>query len=160
MTQSHPVLTVEPLTDSAFAPFGDRLAAPEQAGRAWFGDALFSDRPAARPILGLSRIEQAGALPLTVRRMERHARSSQSFVPLDELAMLVVVAPDMGGRPDLARARAFVAANGLGVTYAANVWHHPLTLLTAPARLAVWMWRDGGPEDEEFQDVPPFTVAE
>ena len=25
--------------------------------------------------------------------------------------------------------------------------------------LAVWMWRDGGPEDEEFQDVAPFIVT-
>jgi ureidoglycolate lyase len=41
-----------------------------------------------------------------------------------------------------------------------NTWHHGLTLLDKPGRMAVFMWRDGGKLDEEFVDVAPFTVSE
>ena len=91
--------------------------------------------------------------------MERHAWSSQSFVPLDPARWLVLVAPHAAaGGPDMARAAAFVAGPGQGVTYGADVWHHGLTVLDAPARFAVFMWRDGTVGDEEFVDVEPFTV--
>ncbi len=91
--------------------------------------------------------------------MERHVFSSQSFIPLGPARFLVLVAPHspLGG-PDMARAEAFLAAPGQGVTYAANIWHYGMTVLDAPARFAVLMWRDGTEKDEEFVDVAPFTL--
>ena len=54
---------------------------------------------------------------------------------------------------------AFLAGPGQGVTYHANTWHHPLTVLDRPARFAVVMWRDGTRTDEEFRTLAaPFTV--
>jgi ureidoglycolate lyase len=151
-------IPVQPLTSEAFAPFGEVLSPPLESGRAFFDAALGDDRPAAAPSLSLSRIEVAHQGPLTAVRMERHAHSSQSFVPLGDAPFLVLVCPPGGAAPDMAAARAFVASGGVGVTYAAGVWHHPLTVLRAPASFAVFMWRDGGPDDEEFVDIPPTEI--
>lgn len=154
-----PQLVVEPLTPEAFASFGDVLIAPDTPGRAWFEGGLGNERPHAFPSLSMSCVATARALPLTAVQMERHLYSSQSFVPLGLAPFLVVVSPPGGSAPDMARARAFVASGGVGVTYGVGVWHHPLTVLQAPARFAVFMWRDGGQDDEEFVDIPPTTIA-
>ena len=46
------------------------------------------------------------------------------------------------------------------MTYGADVWHHPSTVFDRTARFAIFMWKDGGAEDDEFVQVAPFTVAE
>lgn len=151
-------MQVQPLTSQAFAPYGDVLAVPRANGR-WDADAsLFSARAAARPSLTLSQRDPV-VLPLQVLRMERHAFSSQTFLPLAPARFLVLVAPHApGGGPDMARAQAFLAGPGQGVTYGRDVWHHPMAVLDAPARFAVLIWKDGGADDEEFVDVTPFTL--
>ena len=58
----------------------------------------------------------------------------------------------------MARARAFLCRPDQGVTYGANVWHHPFTVLDRVARFAIVMWRDGTKTDEEFVKVAPFSV--
>jgi ureidoglycolate lyase len=94
-------------------------------------------------------------------RSFRHEFSSQSFVPIEVGRWLVVVAPHAAaGGPDMHRARAFIANLRQGVTYGANVWHHPLTILDRPAAFAVYMWLEGGKGDEEFFTLPaPVTIA-
>ena len=153
-------IPAEPLTQEAFAPFGEALTIPTAKSRVYFDTALRNGRPAARPSLSLSFAEPRGALPLRVKVMERHEFSSQSFVPLGPVRWLVLVAPHgVGGGPDMTRARAFLPGPGQGVTYGMNVWHHPNTVLDAPASFAIWMWLDGGKGDEEFFDVAePLTV--
>lgn len=151
-------LTPEPLTPHAFAPFGEVIAPPPTQGRAYFDAALGGDRPHAAPSLAMSRVDVAHEGLLIASRMERHLHSSQTFVPLGSAPFLVLVCPPGGAAPDMAAARAFVAAGGVGVTYAAGVWHHPLTVLEAPACFAVFMWRDGGPTDEEFVDIDPLEI--
>lgn len=147
-----------PLNAEAFAPFGEILVVPDQPGRAYFEGALSSARATAWPSLSLTLREPSSA-PVRVTAMERHAFSSQSFVPLGPARWLVLVAPHAaGGGPDMARARAFLAGPGQGVTYGANVWHHGLTVLDRPAHFAVFMWRDGTAGDEEFVDVGPLNV--
>jgi ureidoglycolate lyase len=151
-------MKVRPLTAEAFAPYGEVLAAPEAPGRDYFERALASTRPGAWPSLSLS-LKDPTPLPLTARRMERHAFSSQSFVPLGPARFLVLVAPHApGGGPDMARALGFLAGPGQGVTYGADVWHHPSTVIGAPARFAIVMWRDGTAGDEEFADIDPVPL--
>lgn len=154
-------LILEPLAAGAFAPFGDVLEVPHPSGRSYFDGALGNLRPAARPSLSLSRKEELSSLPLTARQMERHEFSSQSFVPIEAGRWLVVVAPHAAdGRPEMAGARAFLAGPHQGVTYKANTWHHPLTILDRPAAFAVYMWLDGGKGDEEFFTLPaPVTIT-
>ncbi len=151
---------LRPLTPEGFAPYGDVLVGPDGPGRLYHERSLASARPGAWPSLSLSCAAPHPGGPLRVRRMERHAFSSQSFVPLVPLRWLVLVAPHApGGGPDMARAEAFLAGPGQGVTYGADVWHHPLTVLgEAPGRFAVLMWRDGTAADEEFVDVAPFDL--
>lgn len=151
-------LTLEPLTAEGFAPYGDVLAAPAEPGRLYVDGAYRSLRPHARPSLSFSR-KAPTALPITSRLMERHEFSSQSFIPMDGGRCIAVVAPHAeGGGPDMARARAFIAAPGQGVTYAPDVWHHPFTVLERPACYAIAMWLDGGTGDEEFVTVPDFVI--
>lgn len=151
-------ISCEPLTPDAFAPFGDVLT-PPASGRSYFGDALGSARGGARASLSIARVGETAALPITAQRMERHAFSSQSFVPLGDLDFLVLVAPHGDdGRPDTGAARAFLASGGVGVTYRMDVWHHPLTVLRGPGAFAVFMWLDGSSGDEEFVDIDPFVV--
>ena len=152
-------LTAEPLTAVAFAPFGEVLEGPEDLGRRRFEAALANWRPGAWPSLSLTRKAPLEALPLRTQVMERHRFSSQSFVPMATGRWLAIVAPHAaGGGPDMARARAFIARSDQGVTYGADVWHHPLVVLDHVAHFAVLVWRDGTAADDEFVDVAPFTV--
>jgi ureidoglycolate lyase len=155
-------LILEPLAPGPFAPFGDVLEFPDSPGRSPFDRALANLRPSARPCLRLSRKDELSALPLSAQQMERHAFSSQSFVPVDAGRWVVVVAPHAAdGGPDMSRARAFLAGPNQVVTYGADVWHHPLTILDRPACFAVFMWLEGGKGDEEFFTLPAaVTIAE
>lgn len=148
-----------PLTRDAFAPFGDVVDVPNEAGRLYYEDALGNLRPAARPSLSVSLKPETRDRPLRAELLERHEFSSQTFLPLDVDRWLIVVAPHAAsGGPDLAGVRAFIATGRQGVTYKANTWHHGLTVLDRPGRFAVFMWRDGSQDDEEFVPVVPFTI--
>jgi ureidoglycolate lyase len=144
-------LLAEPITTEAFAPFGVLLERPGGFGRRYFDEGLGNLRAGAWASLSVAVIEPVGALPLDAVRMERHEFSSQSFIPMDAARYLVLVAPHAAdGAPDAGRARAFTVDGGTGITYRANVWHHPMVVLDRPATFAIIMWRDGGTADEEF----------
>jgi len=153
-------LPLEPLTAAAFAPFGDVLAAPAEPGRVYIESALANRRDQAKPSLSFTAKDPA-ALPLASSTMERHPHSSQTFVPMDAGRWLVLVAPHAAaGGPDMTRARAFLARPDQGVTYGADVWHHPSTVFDRRARFAIFMWKTGAGDDDEFVQVAPFTVAQ
>jgi ureidoglycolate lyase len=149
----------QPLTQEAFAPFGDVIDVPSEPGRKYYEDALGNLRPGAHPSLSLSLKAETPDRPLKADLLERHEFSSQTFVPIDVARWLIVVAPHAkAGGPDLAAVRAFIATGRQGVTYKPDTWHHGLTVLDKPGRFAVFMWRDGGKGDEEFVPVAPFTI--
>jgi ureidoglycolate lyase len=151
-------LTAEPLTAEAFAPYGEVLAAPATPGRTYVEAALANHRPHAHASLSFSR-KLPASLPMASTTMERHRFSSQSFVPMEAGRWLVLVAPHgTDGLPDMAAARAFLARPDQGVTYAADVWHHPSTVFDQQADFAILMWQDGTAADDEFVTVPPFEV--
>lgn len=151
-------LTPQPLTQEAFAPFGDVIDMPRDAGRFYHDDALGNLRPGAGPSLSVALKAPTPDRPLKSEMMERHEFSSQTFIPVDVGRWLIVVAPHATtGGPDMAHARAFVADGTVGVTYRANTWHHGLTTLDKPGSFAVFMWK-AGTQDEEFVPVKPFTI--
>jgi ureidoglycolate lyase len=151
-------ITPQPLTKEAFAPFGDVIDMPGDAGRFYYDDALGNLRLGAGPSLSVALKAPTPDRPLTSALMERHEFSSQTFIPVDVGRWLIVVAPHAAqGGPDMAAARAFIADGRAGVTYKANTWHHGLTTLDKPGSFAVFMWKAGS-KDEEFVPVPPFTV--
>ena len=148
----------QPLTKEAFAPYGDVIDMPTEAGRNYYEDALGNLRAAARPSLSVALREPTPDRPLTSELLERHEFSSQTFVPVDVGRWLIVVAPHAkAGGPDLGGLKAFIADGRHGVTYKPNTWHHGLTTLDKPGSFAVFMWK-AGTADEEFVPVAPFTI--
>ncbi|MFG1289498.1 ureidoglycolate lyase [Xanthobacter versatilis] len=155
------LLRARPLTAESFAPFGDVLRVPQEVGtRTYFDGALASLKPQTSASLSLILAAPSPARPVPVTIIERHRFTSQSFVPMAPTPWLVVAAPDAAdGSPDLAAAVAFLPGPGQGITLKSGVWHAPLTVLEAPAPFAIFMWRDFGPDDEDFADITPFTVV-
>ena len=152
-------IDLQPLTQEAFAPFGDVIDVPNEPGRQYYENALGNLRPDAHASLSMSLKAETPDRPLEAALLERHEFSSQTFVPIDVARWLIVVAPHAGaGGPDLAGVKAFIATGQQGVTYKPDTWHHGLTVLDRPGRFAVFMWRNGGKGDEEFVPVEPFTI--
>lgn len=154
-------LTAQPITPEAFAPFGDVLVPPQEFARRYYSDGLSNGRPAAAASLSLSHVKPLASLPLEAVQMERHAFSSQSFMPLDVSRYLAIVAPHgADGGPDLDNVQAFLVPGDIGITYGRDVWHHPLSVLDRPGRFAIFMWLDGTTGDEEFVTLAaPFRVT-
>lgn len=148
-------IMLEPLTQASFEPYGELLLRPSN-GRIYFEESLSNNRADAWPSLSLAVREEVSELPFVATQMERHAFSSQSFIPMEAGRWIVAVAPHAKeGGPNTEALRAFLAEPDQGVTYAADVWHHPLTVIDRPSTFAIMMWRDGTAGDEEF-----VTLAE
>lgn len=148
----------QPLTASAFAPFGDVVEAPPDMGRAYF-EGIANLRPHAPPRLWMLAKQPVAAPPLEIGKLERHAFSSQTFIPLEVGRWLIVVAPQgPDGRPQAERALAFEPSSRQGVSLKPGAWHAGLMVFDKPARLAVLQWLDGSPADEEALAVTPFMV--
>lgn len=154
------ILTPTPLDADAFAPFGAIASRPAPGARIEIGPQR-NLRATVPPCLRWA-VARPGTLPLRVTTMERHRFSSQSFIPVADARWLVLVAPHAaGGGPDMARAHAFLADGTQAITYAPDVWHHPLTALDPGAAFAVLTFLDFGPDDEEFVPVADdITVQE
>jgi ureidoglycolate lyase len=163
MHMEQPMRTIfaEPITAEAFAPFGELLAPPDGFSRNYFDAALSNARPSARPSLSVAVAEPIKSLPMDAVHMERHAFSSQSFVPMDAERYLAIVAPHAaGGGPDTERARAFLVAGRYGITFRADIWHHPMAVLDRPSTFAIVMWLDGSAGDTELVPLSvPFRVG-
>lgn len=153
-------ITLEPLSAEAFAPFGDVIDPPAAGARVSLTDTLSAIDGATQPRLSFSNA-MAWSLPLLATEMERHNRSSQCFVPMDVERWLVLVAPDLGGKPDASALRAFAVRGDQAVNYHLGTWHHPLRALDRPGRFAVLMWTTGSkPDDEEWSTLPePVEVV-
>ena len=130
-------LKVEPLTPASFAPFGEVISTAtardeykinlgtttrfHDISRVVVGD------EAGTPIISIFR-GTPRPMPIEIRMMERHPLGSQAFMPLSGQKFLIVVA---GGSdtPTPEKLCAFISDGSQGVTYAKNVWHHPLLAL-------------------------------
>lgn len=155
------IITAEPLTAAAFAPFGAVLEAAVEGRRQYFDAVLGDERAAAKPRLWTSRVPIAERLPVPCETLEHHPCSSQTFIPMSVSRYLLALAPSLAdGSPDVSRLRAFVGHAGQGVTYRAGAWHHSILALDEPALFAVLIWQDGGARDEVFVPVSqPISIA-
>ncbi len=148
-------IALKPLDVDAFAPFGQVITRPARAGdRASYEAGLSSHRPQATVRLWVNHVRPT-TLPLLATKLERHRYSSQTFLPLSVSRYIVITAPSLAsGAPDVAGIVGFVAEGTQGITYAADVWHHPICALDEPASFAVLMWQDDSPSDEEWATLP------
>ena len=156
-----------PLTAQAFAPFGRVIecGAGEvlhiNAGTCERHHALAPIDCAAgrRPVVSIFRA-QSRDLPLPITMMERHPLGSQAFVPMPHVGgsgeWLIVVAPDEEGVPGAPRA--FLARADQGVSYATNVWHHPLIALGGDRLFTVVDAIGEEPNLEERDYATPYTL--
>jgi len=161
MTQK---LTIRPLTQEAFAPFGTVIEADPASMRHINGgtteryhalaeaEAVGED---ARVIINIFRAAPR-AFPYAVDMMERHPFGSQSFSPIDSRPWLVVVAEDVDGKPG--QPQVFAAGGRQGVNYRRNVWHHPLIAMGAASDFIVVDRLGGGVNLEEFFFDTPFVI--
>lgn len=130
------------LSPAAFAPFGDVLdcaGTPDRLINAGLCE-RFHDR--ARLDFGVDG--RAGislfnamprSLPYELALLERHPEGSQAFIPMTENPFLIIVAPDVSGKPGTPQA--FLTAPHQGVNFHKGTWHGVLTPLEAPGIFAV-----------------------
>lgn len=156
---------IAPLTVEAFAPYGEVIdlrdapsAIINQGLCERHSDLMSIDVDHEGGRVGLSLFQsQHRQLPYRLEMVERHPLGSQAFIPMSEPCFLVIVAPDVWGKPG--RPLAFLTKPGQGINLKRNTWHGVLTPLAGSGRFAV-IDRIGGQGSnlEEHWFEHPFTV--
>lgn len=119
-------VTIEPLTEEAFAPFGQVISAKDRPPdfRTESGTEGWAvDFRAGRPLLMLLRTPYRG---LRFSKLERHFNLTQTFLPLGGSPAAVAVAPpspDRSAVPDPRDVRAFLLDGRSGYALAPGTWH-------------------------------------
>lgn len=158
------ILTAQPLTRAAFAPFGDVIDTdwdnhfPINAGKCERYHDLAkveAEGPNARVLISIFRGTPYD-FPLRLGMVERHPLGSQAFVPLSPAPFLVVVCPDEGESPGVPRA--FVTRPGQGVNYRRNLWHAVLTPIGGSQDFLVVDRGGDGDNLEEHHFEEPWEV--
>ncbi|MBI6628515.1 ureidoglycolate lyase [Pontibaca salina] len=156
------ILHTAPLTATAFAPYGDVLAAEDAPDKLINQGLCGRHHDLAKLDFGDGRAgislfdAQERALPFTLDMMERHPEGSQAFVPMQRNPFLVVVAPDQNGAPGTPLA--FLAQPGQGVNLHRNVWHGVLCPLNGPGLFAVIDRIGDGTNLEEHWFETPWII--
>lgn len=134
-------IVIQPLTQDSFAAFGDVI---EKSGKDFIPiNQGLTERYHALSLaqisgdhvaVGMSIFHNlfATQIPFQIEMLERHPYGSQSFIPLQQQKLIIVVAlPLDQDRPDEQRIYAFMSNGQQGITYHQGVWHHPLITLEA-----------------------------
>ncbi len=152
-------ITSEPLTQAAFAPFGDVLDATgdhrlinaglcrrhHDRAQLDFGDAT----------AGISIFKaEPRSLPYAFDLIERHPDGSQAFLPMSQHPFLVIVSRGPSDTP-----RAFLTNGAQGINLHRGTWHGVLTPLHAPGLFAVVDRIGPTPNLEEYHYPEAFTVT-
>jgi ureidoglycolate lyase len=156
-------LKPEPLTQAAFAPFGDVV---EMDGHEPLhinqGFALRFDN-LARIDVGAENGQAKVSLfranprpqPIVIDMMERHPLGSQLFYPLQDRPWLVLVCGDPN---DSSTYRAFSATGRQGINYHRNVWHFPLLVFEVKSHFIVVDRIGPGSNLEEVELQTPLAL--
>ncbi|MGN8154069.1 ureidoglycolate lyase [Agrobacterium sp. 22094] len=147
-------IVATPLTAESFEFFGNVFDISSLKGSAFATGTFDATSEAKLPVLQIVTVETI-APELTIRQLETHPYSSQTFLALDQAASLIVVCkPGADGRPDVSTLQAFISAPHQIVTYRRNVLHHKLTPLKVPASFAMTMCHTGVGGDTVLHDLP------
>ncbi len=159
-----PEIRTQPLTQPAFAAFGEVLEAAGNPDRIinrglcgrWHDRARMEFGADGRAGISIFRA-QPRALPYRLDLVERHPDGSQAFLPMTENPFLVIVAPDLAGRPGAPLA--FLTAPGQGINLHRGIWHGVLTPLAEPGLFAVVDRIGATPNLQEFEYPDPWIVT-
>jgi ureidoglycolate lyase len=148
----------EPLTQTAFAPFGQVLDATGDHRLINAGLCRrYHDRASPDLIDGRAGISifqaDARTLPYSFDLIERHPQGSQAFLPMTADPFLVIVASGPQATP-----RAFLTNGAQGINLARGTWHGVLTPLSAPGLFAVVDRVGEGANLEEHRYDEAWTV--
>ncbi|WP_050479381.1 ureidoglycolate lyase [Herbaspirillum rhizosphaerae] len=140
-TAASKVIVAQALTPAAFAPFGDVIAPEKMQSDVSASSTPINEGTAQRfdDLTQLDVSEQGGeacvaifrtrdgthVAPYALTMFERHLLGSQSFVPMGQGRVLVVVTQGADA-PDEDAIQAFIVEPGQGVTLRRGVWHHPM----------------------------------
>ncbi len=153
----------EPMTATAFAPFGDVLDATgdfrlinDGLCQRHHDRATLDFGPDGRAGISIFNAEPR-SLPYRFDLIERHPDGSQAFLPMTQNPFLVIVATSPDQPP-----RAFLTNGAQGINLHRGTWHGVLTPLHAPGLFAV-VDRIGPRIDptrnlEEYRYTEPWTV--
>lgn len=154
------IIAAETLSAEAFAAFGDVAESPIDTRRRYLPTTDDGAADAAQFSFWISSAARLGSLPLAIATLERHPFSAQTFVPLGTSRYLAIVCDaDADGGPDLATLRCFIAGPHQAVTFARNVWHHPMTVLDGAMEFAVAMAVTGRQDDDVFVEIAAGVQA-
>lgn len=156
-------LRAMPLTAEAFAPYGDVL---EAAGDFRLINEGMCKRHHDRARLDFGTEGRAGvsifnatprALPYVFDLVERHPEGSQAFLPMSEHPFLVIVAPDIAGKPGTPLA--FLTNGAQGINLHRGTWHGVLAPLQSPGLFAVVDRIGNTPNLEEYRYGTSWRVT-
>ena len=133
-------LIASPLTAEAFAPYGDVLEASgdfrlinEGLCKRHHDRAQMDFGPEGRAGISIFSATPR-SLPHGFDLVERHPEGSQAFLPLHQNPFLVIVAPDLDGKPGTPIA--FLTDGKQGINLHRGTWHGVLSPLSAPGLFA------------------------
>ena len=150
-------ILTEPLTETAFAPFGDVLEATGDYRLINAGlcrrhhDRARIDTSDARTGISIFQAEPR-SLPYAFDLIERHPEGSQAFIPMTEQPFLVIVSLGPNHTPC-----AFLTNGAQGINLHRGTWHGVLTPLHAPGLFAVVDRIGTTPNLEEYRYPTAFT---
>ena len=159
------LLKAQFITPEAFAPYGWLIDAPGKTctaindGSSQRIDGLTElafDADGGKPCLAIFKAAARNpAGPWT--ELERHRLGTQTFIPLNGVRYVVLVA--LGNdAPDASTLRAFAVSGHQGITLGAGVWHHGLLALEAGD--FVVLERSAGSVDCELADLAePVSIT-
>ena len=113
----------------------------------------------AKANICLFRSTPAAKLPFEIKFLERHAFSTQVFIPMGSVRRYLVIVCLGGEEPDVSTLRAFLAEGTQGVSYNPGVWHHPLIALDRTGDFTSFVYEDGSEKDCFLKDLPQAVLA-
>jgi ureidoglycolate lyase len=150
----------EPLTATAFAPYGEVLEATGDfrlinAGlcRRHHDRAQLDFGPQGRAGISIFKADLR-ALPYAFDLIERHPDGSQAFLPMSADPFLVIVSDGPDATP-----RAFVTDGAQGINLRRGTWHGVLTPLGGPGLFAVVDRIGESPNLQEHRFATPWVVT-
>jgi ureidoglycolate lyase len=101
-----------------------------------------------------------GRLPFRAELLERHAASEQLIQPIRAACgWIALLAPDLGGQPDLQRLVAVHLRSDQGIVYGRGVWHLPILAIgTEPSLFLVQSMQAGSPTDTVEKVLKPHLI--
>lgn len=102
----------------------------------------------------------AGRTRFDVKLLERHAGSTQVFVPMAGVTRYLVIVCLGGDAPDLGTLAAFVATGAQGISYKPGVWHHPLVAMDQGGDFACVVHENGEEDDCDVFNLSQVVPVE